>query len=466
MSLITNRIRGWREIEALQSAVAASALFVISLIVHQNLRGGVQGESYAIYGMLIIIAIGVHTVMSSARRRDAFGFAMGDDVSVALGQTLFVSFVLFAYLAATKDQTISRIFLFAYLAALFVGLLSVRKLSVHYLGPIIFHRARRCGAIVIGGSKKAEQVASWVESKSNLGLEALGWLADKAEDTTSNKLPRLGSLRQLEEVVRSTGASVVLVADFLNARVHLPWLRTVCDRCGVRLAFSIDFGDSLPCNISCYQEGDVSVLTLRDEPLESPFNRALKRLLDIAFALPVVVFVLPLLALIVRLAHRFQSPGPLLFNQDRVGLRGKSFTIYKFRTMHVADSDETVQAQAGDLRIFPAGKWLRKLSLDEFPQFINVLQGTMSIVGPRPHIGLHDLNFAKVASLYRLRSLVKPGITGLAQVLGYRGPTKTVADVLSRTKSDLFYMENWSLKLDLIIIVRTCLQFLRQRGAV
>ncbi len=366
-----------------------------------------------------------------------------------------------------KDLAISASFPApVYLPLLFIGLLVVRKLSARLLGPIIFNRMHRCGAIVIGSSKKAEKMAAWVETKSDLGLEAVGWLADNPKDLHSDKLPRLGSLRELEAILISTGASVVLVADFLNARLRLPWLRAVCDRCGVRLAFSIDFGESLPCNISCYQEDGMSVVTLRDEPLESPFNRALKRFLDIMISLPVVLFVLPPLALLVRLLQGLQSPGPLMFSQERVGLYGRKFTIYKFRTMGLVNSDEAVQVQENDGRIFPAGKWLRRLSLDEFPQFLNVLQGSMSIVGPRPHMGLHDVNFAKVASLYRLRSLIKPGITGLAQVLGYRGPTNTVADVLGRTNSDLYYLENWSLRLDVTIILRTFLQFIRhERGA-
>lgn len=464
MSLITHRIRGWKDLESLQSAVVASGLFVVSVLLHEKLRGSLHLASYSVYGTLIVAAIGLHALMMTDRRKDPFGLLTANAVSSALGKTLFVSFVLFAYLAATKDQTISRIFLFTYLAALFVALLIQSKISSRLLGPLIFHKRHRCGALVIGGSKNSERVAAWVESKSSLGLEAIGWLSDSQEDTASNKLPRLGGLRQLEEVLQSASVSVVFVADLLSTRAHLPWLRTVCDHAGVRLAFSIDFGDSVPCSMSCYQDGELSVVTLRDEPLESPFNRAVKRALDIAIATPVVVFILPLLALFVRLVHWRQSRGPLLFCQERVGLRGRPFTIYKFRTMHVENHNEAVQAHAGDQRIFPLGTFLRQFSLDEFPQFINVLQGNMSIVGPRPHLGLHDTNFAKVASAYKFRSLIKPGITGLAQVLGYRGPTNTVGDVQGRSKSDLYYLENWSLKLDLVIIVRTFLQFLRQRA--
>jgi exopolysaccharide biosynthesis polyprenyl glycosylphosphotransferase len=437
----------------------------VLLLADEMIRGAIHVGSYKVYGLLIVGAIGLHALMLTDRRKDAFGIAVDDDISAALGKTLFVSFVLFAYLAATKDHSISRVFLFTYLALLFVALLLLRKVSARLLGPILFNRSRRCGTIVIGGAQESERAAAWVESKADLGMETLGWLPTSQQDPGSTKLPKLGSLLQLEEILQAGNASVVLVADFLKTRVHLPWLRTVCDRYGVRLAFNVDFGESIPCSISCYQDGDVNVVTLRDEPLESPLNRALKRLLDIAIAAPVVVLVLPVLAAVVRLAQLRQAPGPLFFRQQRVGLRGKSFSIYKFRTMKVDNPNEAVQVQVNDNRIYPAGKWFRRLSVDEFPQFINVLQGNMSVVGPRPHMELHDSNFAKVAPAYKLRSLIKPGITGLAQVRGFRGPTTTVRDVESRANSDLYYVENWSLKLDLLIISRTFLQFLRQCGS-
>lgn len=194
---------------------------------------------------------------------------------------------------------------------------------------------------------------------------------------------------------------------------------------------------------------------MRDEPLECPLNRSIKRLIDIAIALPIVVFVLPVACLTVWLIHHFQSPGPLLFRQRRTGIQFEPFDILKFRTMHVQNPDPTVQATKGDARVFPLGKWMRKLSIDELPQFINVLNGEMSVVGPRPHMVEHDGTFSKVAEMYRIRSFVKPGITGLAQVMGYRGEVKGINDVVDRVRSDVFYLEHWSILLDWFIICKT-----------
>ena len=165
--------------------------------------------------------------------------------------------------------------------------------------------------------------------------------------------------------------------------------------------------------------------------------------------------------LLVWLLHRFQAPGPLVFRQTRSGLHNEEFIIYKYRTMYVDNSEPHVQATEGDPRVFPAGRWLRRLSIDELPQFINVLRGEMSIVGPRPHMLEHDRKFGESDPRYRVRHLIKPGITGLAQVRGLRGQTLEDSDVTARTSADLQYLENWSLGLDITIIARTAFHVLR-----
>jgi lipopolysaccharide/colanic/teichoic acid biosynthesis glycosyltransferase len=142
-------------------------------------------------------------------------------------------------------------------------------------------------------------------------------------------------------------------------------------------------------------------------------------------------------------------------------LNGRFFNIWKFRTMRVENPDETQQAFAGDPRIYPAGRIFRKLSIDELPQFINVLLGDMSVVGPRPHLRAHDDEFAQVRTDYRVRHLIKPGITGLAQVRGYRGETRNDRDVIKRTRADIHYLEHWSVWLDFQIVVRTALQMIK-----
>jgi lipopolysaccharide/colanic/teichoic acid biosynthesis glycosyltransferase len=168
-----------------------------------------------------------------------------------------------------------------------------------------------------------------------------------------------------------------------------------------------------------------------------------------------VIFVLPIASLFVWLCHRAQSPGPLFFTQRRTGKHNEEFQILKYRTMHVNHGEEARQATEDDCRVFRTGRWMRKLSIDELPQFVNVLRGEMSVVGPRPHLVDHDELFGEIANFYRVRSFIKPGITGLAQVRGLRGEARRDQDLIDRIHSDLYYLENWSLLLDGVIIVRT-----------
>jgi putative colanic acid biosynthesis UDP-glucose lipid carrier transferase len=156
-----------------------------------------------------------------------------------------------------------------------------------------------------------------------------------------------------------------------------------------------------------------------------------------------------------------QSPGPLFYKQVRSGLKNRPFTIYKFRTMHVNNPDESRQARIGDRRIFAAGSWLRKMSIDELPQFLNVLRGDMSVVGPRPHMIEHNALFSRALENYHIRAVAKPGITGLAQVRGFRGEASQIEDIVKRVTSDVYYLEHWSFALDCSIVARTALQMLR-----
>jgi len=193
---------------------------------------------------------------------------------------------------------------------------------------------------------------------------------------------------------------------------------------------------------------------------------AAKRLLDIAVAGLAVVLLSPLLAL-VSLAVALDSPGPVLFCQKRTGLNGKTFPILKFRSMHVLeDGAEVKQASKNDARITRVGRIIRKLSLDELPQLINVLAGDMSLVGPRPHAVVHDNEYGAAISNYAVRQQVKPGITGWAQVNGARGATPTVEIMQQRVDFDAWYVANASLALDLMILARTPLEVLRTRNAV
>jgi lipopolysaccharide/colanic/teichoic acid biosynthesis glycosyltransferase len=201
--------------------------------------------------------------------------------------------------------------------------------------------------------------------------------------------------------------------------------------------------------------------TLQEEPLEDPLNRLIKRAYDIAISLPVVLLLLPPLCAWVWLMQRMQAPGPLFHVRERRGQTGRTFRMLKFRSMAVGPEDaaaESVQAKSEDARIFPFGRLLRRRSLDEFPQFWNVLMGDMSVVGPRPYMPLLDEEFRRQTSGYRTRHLVKPGITGLAQSLGYRGEVLEQEMLRRRVHWDVYYITHWSVWLDFQITARTLWQ--------
>jgi putative colanic acid biosysnthesis UDP-glucose lipid carrier transferase len=210
--------------------------------------------------------------------------------------------------------------------------------------------------------------------------------------------------------------------------------------------------------------GNTICVELQRGPL-TPFEHAAKRCIDVLFAGVALTALLPLLA-IVAVAIKLDSPGPILFRQKRCGFNGRCFQIRKFRTMSVLeDGPSIIQAQFGDKRVTRLGTWLRRRSIDELPQLLNVLDGSMSLVGPRPHAVAHDNQFDKIIQNYAFRRRVKPGLTGWAQVNGCRGPTPTAASIERRVEYDLWYIDNWSLRLDFAILLQTPIEILDGRNA-
>lgn len=205
----------------------------------------------------------------------------------------------------------------------------------------------------------------------------------------------------------------------------------------------------------------VPLLTIRHEPLQAFYNRALKRSFDLVFSSVVLCTIFPILYVLIGFLIKRSSPGPIFFKQKRTGLYGHDFECYKFRTMRVNDQADTMQAVKDDPRKTKIGDFLRRTNLDEFPQFINVFKGDMSVVGPRPHMLKHTEQYSALIDKYMVRHLVKPGVTGWAQVTGYRGETKTLEQMEGRVKRDVWYIENWTFFLDLKIIVVTLVNMFR-----
>ena len=208
----------------------------------------------------------------------------------------------------------------------------------------------------------------------------------------------------------------------------------------------------------------VTVISVCDTPFRG-FNRALKRGSDVVLAVLILLAIFPVM-LLIALMVKLESPGPAIFRQRRYGLDGDQIVVYKFRSMAVTEDGNVIQqAKKNDLRLTRLGAFLRKTSLDELPQFLNVLQGRMSIVGPRPHAVAHNELYRKVIKGYMVRHKVRPGITGWAQVNGQRGETDTLEKMQARIDFDLDYLRNWSLQLDFFIIFRTIRLIFNDRSA-
>ena len=196
---------------------------------------------------------------------------------------------------------------------------------------------------------------------------------------------------------------------------------------------------------------DIEVFTTHESPLQNPMNKMVKRCMDIALS---IVFLIPTAIIFpfVYVIIKIQSPGPLFFRQERTGLDGKNFKMVKFRSMHVNKDADKIQATKDDPRKYPFGNFMRKANIDELPQFWNVLMGNMSIVGPRPHMLAHTEMYSELIDKYMVRHFVKPGITGWAQVTGFRGETKELWQMEGRVQRDIWYIENWTVWLDIRII--------------
>jgi putative colanic acid biosynthesis UDP-glucose lipid carrier transferase len=267
-------------------------------------------------------------------------------------------------------------------------------------------------------------------------------------------------LEKTGEVLQEKSITQVILLGLTPGAEQVRQLTRTCENAAVRLLVLDDLDKYFNHATTVFVDDGVRFIGLRDEPLENPMNRLVKRALDLAVALPVAVLLLPAFSVLVWLLQRLQSPGPLFFKQVRTGMMGRPFLMCKFRTMHVNHNNESKQATRSDPRVFPAGRWLRKLSVDELPQFLNVLQGNMSVVGPRPHLPEHEEMFMKVMRKYVIRRFIRPGITGWAQVNGFRGEIHSEADIQQRVEADIHYLENWSCSLDSLIILKTIKQCL------
>ncbi len=375
-------------------------------------------------------------------------------------QTLLLLIVMFSLIFATKDKAISRVFVVSFIGFSWLALLLLNQALPKVLSRIFFKNESIRNCLLIGNPTLCVDLENWLLAHAKLGLRIVGYVCSDEPCDKPKAIPYLGKAGHLHRILKEHKIHQVILLETQDSKSWVQSVLKICEEQACRILIYNPWRDYFNQPIAALQEGVHTFFTFKEEPLENPINSSLKRLLDILIALPVVLFILPVLAAIVKVFQSLEAPGPLLFKQKRIGLNHKIFIIYKFRSMFKEQnqSHENLQASPEDKRIFEFGKWMRRLSIDEFPQFINVLKGDMSIVGPRPHFIGHDYLFNEYIYQYRQRHFVKPGITGLAQVKGYRGEITDLQLLRERTSYDLFYIDHWSLGLDWMIILKTCIQ--------
>lgn len=362
-----------------------------------------------------------------------------------------------SFLFMIKGYQFSRLFFF-----ISIVLFGIMVICWHAMLVIVFKAYRKRGhnfrsVVVLGFNTKIEQLIQQVLLVPENGYQLHGVFSDKTlpvsfqgfyKGMEEDTIPYLESQSIDELFISLPATKSYLINKYIGfADNHL-----------LRVHIMPNFSDYLFQKFSMQYINNIPTLILREEPLESLSNRIIKRVFDIVFAFLVLIFIglwlFPLLAILIKL----NSKGPVFFSQMRSGKNGAAFKCYKFRSMTVNNQADILQATKNDVRVTSIGKILRKTSLDEFPQFFNVLLGNMSVVGPRPHMLSHTDSYRKEVHKFMVRHFSKPGITGWAQIKGLRGETKTTQDMANRAEADIWYIENWNILLDIKIIFLTVWQ--------
>jgi len=356
--------------------------------------------------------------------------------------------------------------IYTWLAATAVALVVANAVARWIIPSVLAIEGYSRTAVIAGCNDIGARLASNFADNRFIGVRFIGFFDDRARERLDGigDAALLGNLNQLAEYVKTHHVDHIYLALPMATQ---PRILKVLDNLkdttsSIFFAPDIFVTDLIQGRVD--QVGGMPVVAV----CETPFTGAsgmLKRLSDIVLSIVILILISPLM-LMVAIGVKLSSRGPVIFKQRRYGLDGKEIVVYKFRSMTTCDDGKEIrQATRDDARITRFGAFIRKTSLDELPQFINVLQGRMSIVGPRPHAVAHNETYRKLIKGYMVRHKVKPGITGWAQVNGYRGETETVEKMEKRIEYDLEYLRNWSISMDLWIIVKTALLVVKDNSA-
>ena len=335
----------------------------------------------------------------------------------------------------------------------------------------VIGRIRRMGSnnytvAMVGSDPNMLQVCQFLtDSYTEEGYRVLGMFTNHPEEIPAG-IPNLGCPEDAIPYVEKNGDSLKEMLCSLNPATETEYVNRLVSTCEsqmVRFKYVPGMEGYPKRKMNITQLGNVNVISLHEEPLNTPLAKFIKRCADIVFSFLFLITLFPIIWLVCAIGIKLSSPGPVFFKQKRTGYEGKEFWCYKFRSMHQSADADTKQAEKGDSRVFKFGEFLRRSSIDELPQFINVFKGDMSLIGPRPHMLHHTDIYSDLIGDYMIRHLAKPGITGWAQVNGCRGETKELSEMKDRVEKDIWYIEHWSVELDVSIFFLTLWQLLRHQ---
>jgi putative colanic acid biosysnthesis UDP-glucose lipid carrier transferase len=365
----------------------------------------------------------------------------------------FIGFTML-YLYFFRQISISRTFIVTVMSGISIFLLANR---FFYLLISQYFRKKEYlikKIVVVGYNPLSKKLVNYLEN-DGINSQIIGFCEEEENVHEVTNYPILSNISRTLEECRHYGATEIYSTIAPEQNTALYDLILGAEKNCIRFRLVPDLGVFMKKQLYIDYLEDMPVISLRKEPLEDLGNRIRRRLFDIIFSGLVILLILSWMVPLIGLLILLDSKGPIFFRQSRSGKNNRSFLCIKFRTMVVNDQSDRQQASRNDNRITRLGAFLRRTSLDEFPQFFNVFRGDMSIVGPRPHMLKHTDDYSQVLDKYMVRQFVKPGITGWAQVNGFRGETKNLLQMERRIEHDIWYMENWSLWLDVRIVFLT-----------
>ncbi len=434
-------------LNVLTDYIAVNAAYLLSVflwLINRDSFGNIaQNISLVfVYSVLCVVVNKIFNLYDSYRFKSIISEISEIVKSTSISILLFGLMLYFFRLEDFSRGVLGFCFLFT------IVLIVLKRILLR----MVLRKYRKLGfnqkkVVVIGSGDLAQRYVEGINKNLQFGLSIIGYVSDTSNDRVGNNL---GKISELDTVLQNTNIDEVVVAfeasetNLINETINL------CEKHGLKVYIIPIYNDYIPTAPAIDTIGDIKLINMRTTPLDSDFCAMQKRLFDIVVSLLLIILTSPIMA-VAAIGTRFSSKGPIIFRQERVGRNKKIFTMYKFRSMRITGTEKTGWSTNNDNRKTAFGSFIRKTSIDELPQFFNVIKGDMSLVGPRPEVPFHVEHFKEEIPLYMVKHQVRPGITGWAQIHGLRGDTS----IIDRVKHDIWYIENWSLFLDIKIVFLT-----------